>query len=95
MIFEMESDSLKNLSSPARAQNFWATKSTPTKAKDTGKIVKRELFFLRYFNDPDRGFLEKEKKPDEAFNFEQMADWLQSGKRLPLTEEDVIKALGI
>ena len=31
----------------------------------------------------------------EAFNFEQMADWLQSGKRLPLTEEDVIKALGI
>ena len=25
----------------------------------------------------------------------QRADWLQSGKRLPLTEEDVIKALGI
>ena len=39
--------------------------------------------------------LEKENKQDEAFNFEQMADWLQSGKRLPLTEEDVIKALGI
>ena len=39
--------------------------------------------------------LERENKQDEAFNFEQMADWLQSGKRLPLTEEDVIKALGI
>jgi hypothetical protein len=39
--------------------------------------------------------LEKENKPDEAFNFEQMVDWIQSGKRLPLTEEDVIKALGI
>ena len=26
--------------------------------------------------------LEREKKTDEAFNFEQMVDWLQSGKRL-------------
>ena len=39
--------------------------------------------------------LEKEGKTDEAFNFEQMADWIKSGKRLPNTEEDVIKALGI
>jgi hypothetical protein len=39
--------------------------------------------------------LEKEKKADEAFNMEMMVDWLQSGKRLPNTEEDVIKALGI
>ena len=38
---------------------------------------------------------EKENKTDEAFNFEQMVDWLQSGKSLPKTEEDVIKALGI
>ena len=49
---------------------------------------------LKFFKTAQK-VLEKENKQDEAFNFEQMADWLQSGKRLPLTEEDVIKALGI
>ena len=39
--------------------------------------------------------LKSEQKEDEAFYFEQMVDWIQSGKRLPLSEEDVIKALGI
>ena len=34
-------------------------------------------------------------KVDEAFMAEMTVDWLQSGKRLPNTEEDVIKALGI
>ena len=34
-------------------------------------------------------------KEDEAFYFEQMVDWLQSGKPLPTSEEQVIKALGI
>ena len=49
---------------------------------------------LKFFKTAQK-VLEREKKTDEAFNFEQMVDWLQSGKRLPLTEEDVIKALGI
>ena len=54
----------------------------------------QDMNILKFFKTAQK-VLEKEKKPDEAFNFEQMADWLQSGKRLPLTEEDVIKALGI
>ena len=54
----------------------------------------QEMGTLKFFKLAQK-VLEKEGKMDEAFNFEQMADWLQSGKRLPLTEEDVIKALGI
>ena len=53
-----------------------------------------EMGTLKFFKIAQQ-VLEKEGKPDEAFNFEQMVDWLQSGKRLPLSEEDVIKALGI
>ena len=34
-------------------------------------------------------------KEDEAFYMEQMVEWLQSGKPLPTSEEQVIKALGI
>ena len=54
----------------------------------------QDMNILKFFKTAQK-VLEREKKPDEAFNFEQMVDWLQSGKRLPLTEEDVIKALGI
>ena len=39
--------------------------------------------------------LEDSGKEDEAFNMEQMVDWLRSGKSLPTSEEQVIKALGI
>ena len=34
-------------------------------------------------------------KDDEAFYMEQMVDYLQSGKPLPTSEEQVIKALGL
>ena len=54
----------------------------------------QDMNMLKFFKTAQK-VLEREKKTDEAFNFEQMVDWLQSGKRLPLTEEDVIKALGI
>ena len=54
----------------------------------------QDMNILKFFKTAQK-VLEREKKTDEAFNFEQMVDWLQSGKRLPLTEEDVIKALGI
>ena len=54
----------------------------------------QDMNMLKFFKVAQK-VLERENKPDEAFNFEQMADWLQSGKRLPLSEEDVIKALGI
>ena len=57
-------------------------------------VVGQDMNVLKFFKTAQK-VLEKEKKTDEAFNFEQMVDWLQSGKRLPLTEEDVIKALGI
>ena len=39
--------------------------------------------------------LEDAGKDDEAFNMEQMVDWLRSGKPLPTSEEQVVKALGI
>ena len=39
--------------------------------------------------------LEDADKEDEAFNMEQMVDWLRSGKPLPTSEEQVVKALGI
>ena len=50
----------------------------------------QDMNILKFFKTAQK-VLEREKKTDEAFNFEQMVDWLQSGKRLPLTEEDVIK----
>ena len=54
----------------------------------------QDMNVLKFFKLAQK-VLEKEGKTDEAFNFEQMADWIKSGKRLPNTEEDVIKALGI
>ena len=54
----------------------------------------QDMNILKFFKTAQK-VLEREKKPDEAFNFEQMADWFQSCKSLPLTEEYVIKALGI
>jgi len=39
--------------------------------------------------------LNEEGKEDEAFYFEQMVDWLQSGKPLPTSEKDIITALGV
>ena len=54
----------------------------------------QDMNVLKFFKIAQK-VLEKERKEDEAFNMEMMVDWLQSGKRLPLTEEDVIKALGI
>ena len=65
-----------------------------------GKVIRaadptmKDMTTLKFFKNAQK-LLEQSGKDDEAFNFEQMADWLQSGKRLPLTEEDVIKALGI
>ena len=66
----------------------------PGKKQSRPDILGQDMGILKFFKTAQK-VLEREKKPDEAFNFEQMADWLQSGKRLPLTEEDVIKALGI
>ena len=57
-------------------------------------VIGQDRNMLKFFKTAQK-VLERENKQDEAFNFEQMVDWLQSGKRLPLTEEDVIKALGI
>ena len=66
----------------------------PGKIQSRPDVGGQDMNMLKFFKAAQK-VLEKENKPDEAFNFEQMADWLQSGKRLPLTEEDVIKALGI
>tara|TARA_B100000575_G_C22631420_1_gene390363 strand:+ start:267 stop:497 length:231 start_codon:yes stop_codon:yes gene_type:complete len=39
--------------------------------------------------------LKADKKEDEAFYFEQIADWLQIGKKVPLEPKEMQKALGI
>ena len=39
--------------------------------------------------------LNESGKEDEAFYMEQMVDYLQSGKPIPTSEEQVIKALGL
>jgi hypothetical protein len=66
----------------------------PGKIQSRPDVGSQDMNMLKFFKAAQK-VLEKENKPDEAFNFEQMVDWIQSGKRLPLTEEDVIKALGI
>ena len=66
----------------------------PAKKQSRPDMIGQDMNVLKFFKTAQK-VLEREKKTDEAFNFEQMVDWLQSGKRLPLTEEDVIKALGI
>ena len=66
----------------------------PGKYQSRPDVGGQDMNLLKFFKTAQK-VLEKENKQDEAFNFEQMVDWLQSGKRLPNTEEDVIKALGI
>ena len=66
----------------------------PGKYQSKPDGVGNDMNILKFFKVAQK-VLEKENKTDEAFNFEQMVDWLQSGKRLPLSEEDVINALGI
>ena len=66
----------------------------PGKYQSNPDSAGNDMNILKFFKVAQK-VLEKEGKTDEAFNFEQMVDWIQSGKRLPLSEEDVIKALGI
>ena len=41
------------------------------------------------------GVLKADGKEDEAFYFEQIVDWLQMGKNVPLEPQEMQKALGI
>tara|TARA_B100001057_G_scaffold245950_1_gene246299 strand:+ start:214 stop:429 length:216 start_codon:yes stop_codon:yes gene_type:complete len=66
----------------------------PGKVQSKPDILGQDMGILKFFKIAEK-VLAKEGKEDEAFNMEMMVDWLQSGKRLPNTEEDVIKALGI
>ncbi len=54
----------------------------------------KDMTVLKFFKNAQK-VLEASEKEDEAFYFEQMVDWLQQGKPLPLDEETTIKALGI
>jgi hypothetical protein len=53
-----------------------------------------EMAIMKFFKEASRQLI-SEGKEDEAFYFEQMVDWLQSGKKLPTDEQGVTKALGI
>ena len=66
----------------------------PGKKQSKPDMFGQEMAVLKFFKLAQK-ILTHEKKVDEAFMAEMMVDWLQSGKRLPNTEEDVIKALGI
>ena len=66
----------------------------PGKYQSRPDVGGQDMKMLTFFKAAQK-VIEKENKPDEAVNFEQMVEWIQSGKRWPLTEEDVIKALGI
>jgi hypothetical protein len=66
----------------------------PGKYQSKPEVMGQDMGVLKFFKIAQK-VLEKEGKSDEAFNMEMMVDWIQSGKRLPNTEEDVIKALGI
>jgi len=54
----------------------------------------KDMTVLKFFKNAQK-VLEEADKPDEAFYFEQMVDWLQQGKPLPLNEETTVKALGV
>ena len=66
----------------------------PGKYQSKPDGVGNDMNILKFFKVAQK-VLEKENKTDEAFNFEQMVDWLQSGKKLPTDEQGVTKALGI
>ena len=65
-----------------------------------GKVVRavdptmKDMNTLKFFKNAQK-VLEQSGKDDEAFYFEQMVDWLSSGRPIPTTEEQTIKALGI
>ena len=65
-----------------------------------GKVVRavaptmKDMTTLKFFKNAKK-VLEQSGKEDEAFYFEQMVDWLSSGRPMPTTEEQTIKALGI
>ena len=65
-----------------------------------GKVVRavdptmKDMTTLKFFKNAKK-VLEQSGKEDEAFYFEQIVDWLSSGRPIPTTEEQTIKALGI
>ena len=65
-----------------------------------GKVVRavdptmKDMTTLKFFKNAKK-VLEQSGKEDDAFYFEQMVDWLSSGRPMPTTEEQTIKALGI
>ena len=65
-----------------------------------GKVVRaadptmKDMNTLKFFKNAKK-LLEQSGKEDEAFYFEQLVDHLSSGKHLPLTEEEMTRALGV
>ena len=65
-----------------------------------GKVVRaadptmKDMNTLKFFKNAKK-LLEQSGKEEEAFYFEMMVDWLSSGRPIPTTEEQTIKALGI
>ena len=64
-----------------------------------GKVEKKldrngDMQVYKFFKTAAK-LLNESGKEDEAFYMEQMVDYLQSGKPVPTSEEQVIKALGL
>ena len=65
-----------------------------------GKIEKKldrngDMQVFKFFKTAQKVLEDSDSHPDAPFYMEQMVDWLRSGKPLPTSEEQVIKALGI
>ena len=64
-----------------------------------GKIEKKldrngDMQVYKFFKTAAK-LLNESGKEDEAFYMEQMVDYLRSGKPLPTSEDEIVRALGI
>ena len=66
----------------------------PGKYQSKPDGMSNEMGVLKFFKIAAQE-LKAEDKQDEAFYFEQVVDWLQSGNSLPKDNKSVIMCLGI
>ena len=67
-------------------------KSITTKLYELESYSEMEVF--KFFKDAGKQ-LEYEGYEDASFAFEQITEWLKTGKRLPTDRTGIIKALGL
>lgn len=66
----------------------------PGKTQSRPDQIGSEMGVFKFFKEA-KIQLEEAGESDAAFYFEQMQDWISSGKKLPTDKDTVIRALGI